>query len=926
MNGVYEFLRRLRMLFCRQQFQAELEEEMRLHLELRSQQHAENGLEPAEARRAAYRRFGNPTAIKEKSYMTWGWGWLESLLQDVRYALRQLWKTPGFAITAILTLALGIGANTAIFTLVHAILLKNLPVVDPKALVRVGDHEDCCILNEAASSRADSYSIFPYETYKYFRDHTSEFEQLAAMQGGGADLSARRASGDAVSHSSRGEFVSGNYFQTFGVQPFAGRTLMPADDADGATPVAVLSYQAWQRDYAGDPSIVGSSFFINTHPITIIGVTPPGFYGDRMAETPPDFYLPISQEPTLGFYSARNKPELGWLFLVGRVKPGVAMGPMQEKMSGLLRQSLGQIEAFQTVQGKQLLARAHVVLTPGGQGVANMQHQVASSLYLLLGLAGLVLLIACANIANLMLVRGLARQTEVSIRMALGAARARVVRQMLTESIVLGCLGGVAGLLLAYAGTRLLLGLMFSRASQVPIHAMPSLPVLGFALAVSVATGLIFGVAPAWFSSNEQPVNAMRSANRSTQDRSSLLQRSLVILQAALSVVLLIGAGLLGKSLNKLQHQNLGLETHNRVIVDMNPLKAGYKPEQLQGLYQQIEDKFHAMPAVDRVGLTLYTPLNGDIWSFYAYVQGRGAPGSGQNSNTLFNRASPEYFKAVGQRVLRGRAFTAADTAGAPGVAVVNQAFVKNFFKHGEDPIGKRFGVIDMKNSGDFEIVGVVEDTKYLNAKGQPVAMFFAPMLQSAHMSPPGELDASLYAGQFVLQMKAMTPGLERQVRKTLASINPNLSVDHYQTFDEQIEANLSGERMIARLTLLFGLLALILAAVGLYGVTTYTVQRQTQEIGIRMALGSSRRGIVGMVLRGAMLQTAVGLVIGIPVALMCVHSIKAIQSQLYQVAGWDASVIAAAVGTLAIAACVAGNIPAQRAASVDPARALKME
>ncbi|MGC2251881.1 MAG: FtsX-like permease family protein, partial [Acidobacteriaceae bacterium] len=389
---------------------------------------------------------------------------------------------------------------------------------------------------------------------------------------------------------------------------------------------------------------------------------------------------------------------------------------------------------------------------------------------------------------------------------------------------------------------------------------------------------------------------------------------------------LLIGAGLLCKSLNKLQHQNLGLETHNRVIVDMNPLKAGYKPEQLQGLYQQIEDKFHAMPAVDRVGLTLYTPLNGDIWSFYAYVQGRGAPGSGQNSNTLFNRASPEYFKAVGQRVLRGRAFTAADTAGAPGVAVVNQAFVKNFFKHGEDPIGKRFGVIDMKNSGDFEIVGVVEDTKYLNAKGQPVAMFFAPMLQSAHMSPPGELDASLYAGQFVLQMKAVTPGLERQVRKTLASINPNLSVDHYQTFDEQIEANLSRERMIARLTLLFGLLALILAAVGLYGVTTYTVQRQTQEIGIRMALGSSRRGIVGMVLRGAMLQTAVGLVIGIPVALMCVHSIKAIQSQLYQVAGWDASVIAAAVGTLAIAACVAGIIPAQRAASVDPARALKME
>jgi predicted permease len=746
------------------------------------------------------------------------------------------------------------------------------------------------------------------------------------MQGGLADLSARRASGNAVSHSSFGEFVSGNYFDTFGVKPFAGRALTPSDDDAGAAPVAMLSYQAWQRDYAGDPSIIGSSFFINTHPITIVGVTPPGFYGDRLSETPPDFYLPISQEPTLGFYSARNKPQLGWLFLVGRVKPGVAMGSLQQKMTGLLRQSLGELEDFQTVHGKQLLAKAHVVLTPGGQGVVNLQQRVASSLYLLLGLAGLVLLIACANIANLMLVRGLARRAEISIRMALGAAKARVVRQMLTESIVLASLGGISGLVLAYAGARLLLGLMFSSAAQVPIHAMPSLPVLGFALAVSLGTGLVFGVAPAWIGSNEQPANAMRGVNRSTRDRSSLLQRSLVILQAALSVVLLIGAGLLGKSLNKLQHQDMGLEAQNRVIVDLNPLKAGYKPGQLQGLYQQIEDKFHAIPGVQNVGLTLYTPLYGDIWSFFAYVQGHPAPQPGQDSDTLFNRASPEYFKAVGQRLLRGRTFTPADTAKTLGVAVVNQAFVKKLFKPGEDPIGQHFGVIDMKNSGDFEIVGVVENTKYLSARDQPEAMFFAPMLQSAHMSPPEDLDASLYAGQLVLQMKGLTPGLEEQVRKTLTSIDPNLSVDHYQTFEHQIESNVSEERMIARLTLLFGLLALVLAAVGLYGVTAYTVQRQTQEIGVRMALGSSRGSIVGMVLRGAMLQTAIGMLIGIPVAMFCVRFIKSVQSQLYQVVGWDASVIAAAVCTLAAAACVAGIIPARGAASVNPVEALRAE
>ena len=904
----------------------DLKDEIESHLRMATADRVAAGATPEDARRDAMREFGNVPLVADVTRERWGWLRMESLVQDVRFALRQLWKTPGFTLTAVLTLALGIGANTAIFTLVHAILLKNLPVVDPKALVRVGNHEDCCYLNEASSSQDDSYSIFPYETYKYLRDHTPEFEQLAAMEGGMADLSARRTTGDATSHSSFGEFVSGNYFETFGVKPVLGRALMPADDGDGAAPVAMLSYAAWQRDYASDPSVVGSSFSLNTHPVTIVGITPQGFYGDQMRETPPDLYLPISQEPTLGFYSARNTSHVGWLFLIGRVKPGVEQGALQEKLSGLLRQSLGELKDFQTVDGKQLLAKAHVVLTPGGLGVANMQHHDASSLYLLMGLAGMVLLIACANIANLMLVRGLARRAEVSIRMALGAGRARVVRQMVTESVVLACLGGMAGLVLAYAGTKLLVRLMYTQATDMPVNAMPALPVLGFAFAVSVVTGLIFGVAPAWMGSKEQPANAMRGSNRSTRDGSSVLQRSLVVLQGALSVVLLIGAGLLGKSLDKLQHQDLGLATDNRVIVDMNPLKAGYKPEQLQGLYQQIEDRFHAMPGVERVGLTLYTPLNGDNWNWYVFVQGQPAPAPGKEIASLFDRASPDYFKAIGQRVIRGRVFTNADTATSPRVVVVNEAFVKKFFKPGEDPIGQHIGANDVKNAGDFEIVGVVEDTRYQSTRDLPVQMYFSPMLQQSPMRAANDLDASLYGGQFVLQMKVMTPGLEEQVRKTLSSIDPNLSVDHYQTFDEQIEANLSGERMIAHLTLLFGLLALVLAAVGLYGVTAYNVQRQTQAIGIRMALGSTRGAVVRMVLRGAMLQTVAGLMIGIPVAMLCVRFIKSIQSQLYEVAGHDAGVIAGVLGTLAVAACVAGMIPARRAASVDPARALRAE
>jgi predicted permease len=845
---------------------------------------------------------------------------IANLLQDVRYSLRQLRKTPAFTLTAVLTLALGIGANTAIFTLVQAILLKNLPVVDPSSLVRLGDNEDCC--NLGLASIDSSYAIFSYEGYKHLRDNTPEFAELAAMEAGGADLSVRRSGSAAPPHSAIGEFVSGNYFQTFGIQPLQGRMFLPTDDQGGAPPVAVITYQAWQRDFAGDPSVVGSSFVMNTHPVTIIGVAPQTFYGDRM-NRPTDYLLPLSQEPTLGFYAVHDRPEIAWLYLIGRVKPGTEMGPLQQKVSGLLRQSLGQLPAYQTAQGREHLAKARIVLTPGGAGIAGMQHQAKSSLFLLMGLSGLVLLIACANMANLVLVRSLARRGEIAIRMALGAARERVMQQIMTESVVLAFLGGCAGLALAYAGTQVLMALMFDNSPMLIVHGGPSLPVLAFAFGLSVLTGLIFGTVPAWITSRSQPINAMRGVNRTTKDRSGLLQRSLVILQASLSLVLLVGAGLLAKSLNHLEHQDFGLQTGNRVIVSLNPLKAGYKPEQLQALYQQIEDKFHAMPDVEHIGLTVYSPLEGNTWSFYVYVLGQPARGPGNEVGTIFNRASPDFFKAIGQRIVRGRVFTAADTPTAEGVAVVNQAFVKTLFKPGEDPLGQHLGYRELKSAGDFKIVGVVEDTKYESARDAARPMFFIPMLQQSHSNPPKELDASLYAETMVLQMKVMTPDLESRVRQTLASIDPNLTVDHYQTFAQQIAGNFNSDRVITRFTLLFGLVALLLASVGLYGVTSYMVAQRTSEIGIRMALGADRLRVIRMVLRGAMLQAAIGLAIGIPAALLCVRFVK---SQLYNVSGEDGWVLAGAALALAFSTCVAGLIPARRAASTDPMRALRSE
>ncbi len=847
---------------------------------------------------------------------------MNRLMQDVQYALRQLRKAPGFTLTAVLTLALGIGANAAIFTLVHAVLLRNLPVVDPETLVRVGDRDDCCV--NGGTPDENDYSLFAYDLYKHLQHYTPEFEQLAAMQAGFGygSITARSNKSDALPKSLRGEFVSGNYFETFGLQPYAGRLLAPTDDVEGAPMAVVMSYQTWQRDYALDRSVIGSRFVLNTHPVTIIGITPPGFYGDRMTDAPPDFFIPMSMEPVMGPTSLLHRQGANWVYVLGRVKPGTTLATQQAKMSGELRDWLAQLPLYQREDQKKNLAMSHVVLTPGGGGIANMQQEYGKGLRLLLSISALVLLIACANIANLVLVRGMARRAETSIRMVLGVQRRRLIRQMLTESVVLSCMGGLAGLAVAYAGTKLLLAMAFPDATNLPIHASPSPAVLAFAFGLSLVTGLIFGIAPAWVTSHSQPADALRGSNRSTSDHSGWLQRSLVILQAALSLVLLVGAGLMAKSLNNLEHQDFGVKTENRIVAHFSPDNAGYKQEQLQALYERIDQGLRSLPGVERVALSLYTPLEGNNWGEGVFIQGRPEPGPNDAMGASWVRVGPEFFDIIGQHVLRGRGVTLQDTATSPPVAVVNQAFVKKFFPKGENPIGIHFGVSGAKSSSDFEIVGVVSDVKYSDVRRPVRAMYFRPLLQVAHTKPEDDI-RSLYAGAIMLQTKGPVSGLESQVRRTLAGIDPNLTLSRYDTFAGQISGQFNQERLIARLTLLFGVLALTLASIGLYGVTAYTVARRTPEIGIRMAMGAGRGSVVGMVLREAMMQAGVGLAIGIPVALMCVRFVK---TQLYGVAGHDTAVLAGAIMALAASACAAGLIPAQRAASTNPVKALRTE
>ncbi|WP_202925529.1 ABC transporter permease [Edaphobacter sp. 12200R-103] len=850
---------------------------------------------------------------------------MNRLIQDVRFALRQLRKAPGFTITAVITLALGIGANAAIFTLVHAVLMKNLPVADPSMLVRVGDRGDCCVNGGVPTD--NDYSIFASELYEHLRDNTSEFENLAAMQAGYGlgGITARSSRPGDLPKAARGEMVTGNYFQVFGLKPYAGRLIVPSDDKPGAPMGVVMSYQTWQRDYAEDPSIVGSTFVLNTYPVTVLGITPPAFYGDRMTDAPPDFYIPMVLEPQLGPAhptSLLHNRGANWLYLLGRIKPGTDVTQLQAKMSASLRNYLSTLDLYKKADQAKNLANAHVKLSPGGAGIENMQQDVGAGLRMLITISALVLLIACANIANLVLVRGMARKAETSIRMALGAQRARLIRQMLTESIVLSCLGGLAGILVAYAGTRILLAMAFPHAHNLPIEASPSLPVLGFALGLSLLTGLIFGVAPAWVTSHSQPADALRGSNRTTNDRSGWVQRSLVILQAALSLVLLVGAGLMAKSLSKLENQDFGVVTTNRLVAHFSPENAGYKPEQLQGLYDKITQDLHALPGVEHVSLSLYTPLEGNNWGEGVVLQGRPEPGANSNVGASWLRVGPEYFDIVGHRVIRGRGITPQDTATSTPVVIVNEAFVKKFFPKGENPLGAHFGISGMKSAGDWEIVGVVSDIKYNDLKRPTRAMYFRPLLQLAHTDPDGDT-RSLYAGAIMLQTKGSVEGLESQVRRTLANINPNLTLTNFNTFAGQIHGQFNQERLIARLTLLFGLLALILASVGLYGVTAYSVARRTPEIGVRMALGANRSSVVGMVMREAMLQACIGLAVGIPIAWMCA---RFVQSQLYGVGGHDATVMIVAVAVLAAAACAAGLIPAQRAASTDPVKALRTE
>jgi predicted permease len=852
---------------------------------------------------------------------------MTQLLQDIRYALRQLRKSPGFTLTAVITLALGIGANTAIFTLVQGILLRSLPVVDPGQLYRIGDNDDCCVEGGFPGNASDTgdFTIFSTDLYQYLRDNTPKFEQLAAVQAGQGVWSVRR--GNALAKPLHGEFVSGNFFSTLGLGAYMGREFSDSDDTPSSPPATVLSYKAWQAEYAADPTIIGSTIYIQAKPFTVIGVAPPGFFGDRVTDSPPDFWMPIHSEPYVeGDRSILPHQDSHWLYLLGRVHAGTNIGVLQNKLDVTLRQWLYTKPLLTANGGAGIIPKMHVVLTPGGGGIQNLQQQTGKALKMLMILSSVVLLIACANIANLLLARSTARRAEIALRMALGARRSHVTRQILTESVILSCIAGLAGLAVAYAGTRSILALAFPDARNIPIEASPSLEVLGFAFLVSLVTGVLFGTAPAWMSSHAQPAEALRGANRSTRDRSSLPQKALVIFQAALSLVLLAGAILMTKTLGNLEHQKFGIATANRFVVRFDPAGAGYTIDRLPGLYRQMEDRFSALPSVKSVGMALYSPLEGDNWGDCVIQQGHPAPRPGDKCGSSWDSVSTHFLDSIGVPIVRGRGFSEQDTAASPQVVLVNQTFVKRFFPN-QDPIGQHFGIDLPQYSGSWEIVGVFADFKLNNPREEVRPVYLRPLAQrfpgyKEEGMNSGEIQ-SMFINSMVLSFNAPQQNADALIRRTLAGIDPNLTVMDLRSLDAQVAGNFDQERLVAQLSSLFGILSLILASVGLYGVMSYFVARRTSEIGIRMALGATRSGVVTMIMRGALWQVLIGLSIGIPASIYAGYLMK---SLLYGVGSYDPWAPAGAPLMLLLCALVASFVPARRAASIEPMQALRTE
>jgi len=852
---------------------------------------------------------------------------MRDLTSKLRYAMRQFRMAPMFTVAAILTLALGIGGTTAIFSLIHTVMMRSLPVSDPASLYRVGEGDDCCV----EGGPQDKWGMVSFPLYERLKKEMPEFEETTAFQAGRWRMAVRRQGVDPAARPLRSEYVDGHYFSTLGVGAHIGRVIGLEDDKPSAAPVLVLSHRAWQTIYGADPSVVGSTFVVEGHPFTVIGVGPAGFFGETLESDPPDVWVPLQQEPLMNADgSLLRQPISAWLRVIGKLKPGATTDGMSARLTGVLRQWMqydSQYPANWMPDVIKMLPKQVLSVIPAGAGVAVMKEEYGRSLQILLAVCGLVLLIACSNVANLLLARGVSRRGQTAVRMAVGATAGEIVTQALVESVLLAIGGGIIGLVVAMGAEQLLLRLAFHGSHFLPISVTPSWTVLAFAFGLALLTGVIFGAVPAWLATRTDPAETLHGMGRGTSDRTSFARKALLVVQATVSVVLVAGSTMLGRSLNKLEHQDFGYQVTGRVVVNLNAPPATYTQPQLAALYRQLESELLQIPGVKGAGLAMYNPLT-DNWGELIVVEGHPEGKLSEESGASWDRVSTNYLQNFGVQVLRGRGFTAADNETTAPVAVVNEAFVKRFFKSDENPLEQHFGIDLPENAGTLRIVGIVRDAKFagwgLDKPARP--MFYVPLAQTVNyqheLLKKIEL-RSHFMGGILLVTDMPTGQLDALITRKLADLDPNLTFNSIRTMQQQVELSFDQERAVASLAGLFGIVALLLAAVGLYGVTAYSVAQKTNEIGIRMALGADRYKVMQLVLSGAFARVLFGLLLGLPLA---VGAGKLISAQLYGVEWWDPLALGVAAGALAICSFVAAMIPANRAASIAPMNALRIE
>ncbi len=867
---------------------------------------------------------------------------MHTLIQDLRYGFRMLLKQKGLTAIALLSLALGIGANTALFSVVDAMLLKMLPVHEPERLVLfrsvaprefgVGGYNGQSRTDPATGQR--NMTSFAYQSYQRMREQQGPISDLFAFSevslnvnaGGQAELT-------------NGQVVSGNYFTGLGVQPFLGRTLTDEDDKPGATPVALMSHRYWQERFGSDNSIVGRQINLNNVAFTVIGVTPPGFNGTMNVGSSPDFHIPLQTEPLL--YVDRKQSYMSgagiwWLRLMGRLKPGATQEQVQAQLENAFQQSVLEHRAARQAQaaasGGNKIAELdpkhfpRLFADPGGQGEMNRRDYYKPSLYLLLGVVGLVLLIACANVANLLLSRAAGRQKEIGLRLALGASRRRLMRQLLTESVLLSVLGGALGLVFAvWIKDGLLAVSDWGGRGMRALDPQLDWRVLGFTIALSLATGILFGLAPAWRTTRLDLTPALKESGRtSSAVHRSWLSRGLVVFQVALSLLLLVGAGLFVRTLVNLQRVDPGFNTQNLLLFEIQPGLIGYKDEQLRQLYPQISERIESVPGVQTVTFSRMPLLAQGSSSSSVFLrealnatpdaEGRLKPTGDSHRHWV----RENFLEAMGIPLLQGRTFTPHDDTKTPKVAVVNQTFAAKYFPN-ENAVGKRF-TFDTSKPDEIEIVGISRDAKYTRQRDEIPPTVYTSFRQERPMQ----------FGTFeVRTASADATAVIAGMRQAIKEVEPNLPLGIIRTQIEQADETLRMERLFAKLLTLFGLLAQQLAAIGLFGVLAYTVSQRTHEIGIRMALGASRGSVLKMIVRQGMVLAVLGVVLGLIGAYVLTKYLESwvkLSDMLFGVKVSDPFTYGAIAVLLSVVALIACYIPARRATKVDPLVALRYE